>query len=122
MLSRTAELLKVVETGTAVTVVKPWGIERFVDCGEFIVKVIEVHDGHRTSLQYHRVKEEVITILNGTGHVRIEDARVRAGDPPVRIPPLTVHRAVGPVLLLEFTTPENDDVVRIEDDYLGSRT
>ena len=51
---------------------KPWGHEIVITCEHFILKVITIEEGHRTSLQHHEVKDEVIFIADGTGHVEID--------------------------------------------------
>lgn len=107
-------------------VVKPWGSETMFTTHEFILKLIKINDGARTSLQFHRQKDEVIHVLSGAGGVHVyADGEydpagpfvfVTAGE-RVHIPRLTLHRSIGPVTLLEFTSHPNDDVVRISDDY-----
>lgn len=110
-------------------VVKPWGSETMFTTPAFILKLIKINDGARTSLQFHRMKDEVIHVLEGDGGVEIYDMGythgigesngyvfVRAGERAF-IPRLNVHRSVGPVTLLEITSHPNDDVVRINDDY-----
>jgi len=106
---------------------KPWGHEEIFALvpGKFCGKVIYVRAGHSLSLQYHRVKEEVISVQRGT-------ARLEVGDDPeelsvvdlgpgegVHLPPGRIHRvtAVTDVWLLEASTTELDDVVRLADRY-----
>lgn len=109
---------------------KPWGSETMFTTPLFIMKIIKINEGCRTSLQLHRVKDEVIHILDGEGGVEIyshSDEMItsesyakcvfaRAGE-RVYIPHMHVHRSVGPVTLLEITTHPNDDIIRISDDY-----
>lgn len=117
-------LLALLAAGRLVRVEKPWGIEHMLtlpnDAG--ILKVIHVKDGHSTSLQHHQVKREVTYVLEAQhgGGVHVEHAGHAEYYPAgqhVELAPGTVHRSVGPCLLLEFTTPENDDVVRHHDRY-----
>lgn len=106
---------------------KPWGHEQIFALveGKYCGKVLHVDAGHSLSLQYHRVKDEVIWVQQGT-------ARVQVGDEPallatldlgpgdaVHLPPGRIHRvtAVTDVVLLEASTTELDDVVRLADDY-----
>lgn len=105
---------------------KPWGTERMFTTHDFILKIITINQGHRTSLQYHRRKEELIHVLSGSGGVHIypkdkfdpQGNYMKVGEGErVFIPPMNMHRSVGPVTLLEITSLENDDVVRVSDDY-----
>jgi mannose-6-phosphate isomerase len=106
---------------------KPWGEERWLvpEGSPFGFKVIAIRAGQRTSLQYHRHKEEANLVLCGGGRLLVAPD---AGSPPTAQPlipgqiahirPGTVHRveAVTDLVLVEVSTPELDDVVRIEDD------
>lgn len=112
---------------TVKVVYKPWGDERWLvpEGSPFGFKLITVRAGKRTSLQYHRQKEEANLILSGEGRLRLADD---AGAPLTEyalvpgqiahVRPGTVHRveAVTDLVLVEVSTPELDDVVRIEDD------
>jgi len=106
---------------------KPWGHEEIFALveGKFCGKVLHVRAGHSLSLQYHRVKEELISVQHGM-------ARLEVGEDPaalevvvlgpgdgVHLPPGRVHRvtAVTDLVLLEASTTELDDVVRLEDRY-----
>ena len=100
---------------------KPWGREEWLAVGERIVmKRIVVHAGSRLSLQKHVVKEEAWLLLRGRARVRFGDLEgvLAAGD-VLHIRPDTVHRiaAIDEVELIEASTPELDDVVRLDDDY-----
>ena len=105
---------------------KPWGFELlFAHTSKYAGKVIFVKKGHRLSLQYHERKDESIYIYTGKalieiegkdGHmasVMLETGRCR------RIPPFTKHRlkAIEDTTFLEVSTPELEDVKRLEDDY-----
>jgi len=105
---------------------KPWGYELlFALTPKYAGKVIFVKKGHRLSLQYHEKKDETLYIYEGRALLDIErdgghivSREVQSG---VSIPvaPLTRHRlkAIEDTVFLEVSTPELDDVVRIEDDY-----
>lgn len=104
---------------------KPWGYElRFVRTDRYAGKVLFVRAGSQLSLQYHRVKDESFLVQEGTLDLVLgqgPDQRVvpmRAGEAR-RIEPGTVHRfrAVTDCLLFEVSTPELEDVVRLEDDF-----
>jgi mannose-6-phosphate isomerase-like protein (cupin superfamily) len=119
----TDRILDALEKGTLRVVHKPWGHELIIETRAFLLKLIDVNADHQTSLQHHEVKDEVQWVLHAKGPggiwVHSDTAQLklyRAGD-HVRVRPGTIHRTVGPCMLLEVTTLENDDVVRHEDDY-----
>jgi len=116
MLFDSVSMIRALARSSATHVIKPWGEEVFVDTGEFIVKCIHINEGCRTSKQYHERKEEVLVIVGGTGHIDCDNIPYN-GAAPFHIMPGVVHRSVGPLVLLEVTTSDNDDVVRVEDDY-----
>lgn len=106
-------------------VVKPWGHElRFARTDLYAGKVLFIRAGHQLSLQYHREKDEAFFLQEGVLELVLggEDGqqvlRLGAGEAR-RVPPGTVHRfrAVTDCLLFEVSTPQLDDVVRLEDDY-----
>lgn len=103
------------------TVDKPWGREEWLVVGERIVmKRLIVHAGQRLSLQYHELKEEAWLITRGRAKVRYNETVGEIGEGKVvYIAPNTVHRieAIEEVEILEVSTPELTDVVRVEDDY-----
>jgi mannose-6-phosphate isomerase-like protein (cupin superfamily) len=106
---------------------KPWGHEEIfalVD-GKFCGKAIHVTDGHSLSLQYHEEKEEVISVQSGRLRVEIglheddmEAFDLEAGE-SIHLKPFTRHRvtAVGDTVMLEASTTQLTDVVRLEDRY-----
>jgi mannose-6-phosphate isomerase-like protein (cupin superfamily) len=104
---------------------KPWGYElHWAKTDRYVGKVIHVDAGHALSLQYHNVKDE--TILLWSGRMRFEITRdgemttfeMTPGE-RVHVSPKTVHRmtAIEDCDTLAVSTPELDDVVRIEDRY-----
>ena len=99
---------------------KPWGEEVIIEAQDFILKLITVREHQRTSLQHHEIKREVTVVVSGRGGVRGEELALSGivrPSMPVVVEPGTIHRTVGPCLMIEVTTPENWDVVRHEDDY-----
>jgi len=104
---------------------KPWGYElRFVRTDRYAGKVLFVKAGAQLSLQFHERKDEAFFVQEGTMELVLgggaEQQVVRLGPGESRrIAPHTVHRfrAVTDVLLFEVSTPELEDVVRLEDDY-----
>ena len=107
------------------TTEKPWGYELlFAHTDKYAGKVIFVDKGRRLSLQYHKLKDETMYIHEGKVLLEIEvDGKMvikeLSSGSSVRIPPMTKHRvtAVEDTLLFEVSTPELDDVVRVDDDY-----
>ncbi len=105
---------------------KPWGFELlFAQTPKYAGKLIFVRKGHRLSLQYHQKKDESIYVYEGKVLVELEgsDGRMTSAtlqpSQCVRIPPLTKHRiqAIEDTTLFEVSTPELEDVTRLEDDY-----
>ena len=109
----------------ATHVPKPWGHELHWALTErYVGKVLHIRAGHALSLQYHNRKDE--TILLWSGRLRFE---MRQGDATrtwemqpgehVHVPPGTVHRmtAIEDCDVIEVSTPELDDIVRLEDRY-----
>jgi mannose-6-phosphate isomerase-like protein (cupin superfamily) len=90
-------------------------------------KFLYIKEGRQLSRQYHEHKEETIYVLKGTLILEIgqgKDMVTKELSPgsTYHIPPGTIHRFCAPkdrmpVELVEVSTPEIDDVVRIEDDY-----
>lgn len=104
---------------------KPWGYELiWAETSRYVGKILHIHAGERLSRQYHRVKEE--TLLVKTGEMLLEigptpearTLRMREGD-TFHVTPGLVHRmiAITDVDVIEVSTPELDDVVRLEDEY-----
>jgi quercetin dioxygenase-like cupin family protein len=111
---------------TSKKVMKPWGWELwFAHSKHYVGKIIFVKKGHRLSKQYHRFKHE--TVYADTGRWVLEigarKRRMKPGD-TAEIRPGLVHRFTAPfenIRLLEVSTPQVKDVVRLEDDYGRSR-
>ena len=100
---------------------KPWGYEEILEQNEhYVVKLLFMRRDARCSLQYHEEKHETIYVLSGNLLVRKGDVSLecQTGDYVV-IPPGTVHRMRGLTdsSYLETSTPQLDDVVRLEDAY-----
>jgi mannose-6-phosphate isomerase len=107
---------------------KPWGYEIWWARTErYVGKILHVKKGESLSLQYHNVKEETIRIQSGRLLLEIgaadEEGQLRRVDmgpgDVMHIAPRTVHRMTGleDCDVLEVSTPELDDVVRLEDRY-----
>ena len=107
---------------------KPWGYEIWWGrTDRYVGKILFVKAGHSLSLQFHRVKEETVRVLSGRllfeTRPSAEEGELRRiemspGD-TIHIPPGTVHRMTGieDCEIVEVSTPELDDVVRLEDRY-----
>ena len=104
---------------------KPWGYElHWAKTDRYVGKVLHVNAGHALSLQYHNHKDETIFLWSGRLLFEIQEGEtlvkreMRPGE-SVHIMPRTVHRmtAIEDSDILEVSTPELDDVVRLEDRY-----
>jgi len=104
---------------------KPWGYElRWATTDRYAGKVLHVKAGHALSLQYHERKEETIYLWSGRLLFErgqggtLAACEMRPGDRQ-HIAPKTVHRmtAIEDCDIFEVSTPELDDVVRLEDRY-----
>ena len=106
---------------------KPWGHEEIFALveGRFCGKVLHVNAGEALSLQYHERKEEVIAVQSGRCRMQVgaHESAMEAHDlgpgDSVHLPAGARHRveALTDVVLLEVSTTELDDVVRLEDRY-----
>ncbi|HEY7368358.1 MAG TPA: cupin domain-containing protein [Thermoanaerobaculia bacterium] len=104
---------------------KPWGHEIvFAENERYAGKILHLEPGHSLSLQYHERKDETIYVLSGEVMLEVEEngamaiRRLTPGD-AYRIRPGIRHRmrAEVPTDLAEVSSPELDDVIRLEDDY-----
>ena len=109
------------------TVPKPWGHETiWAHTDRYVGKILHVKAGHALSVQYHERKDETVYLLSGEliywvkldGSEDLQDMKLRPGE-SFRITPGTIHymEAVTDCDVLEASTPELDDVVRIKDRY-----
>ena len=100
---------------------KPWGREVWwAVADQYVGKRLEVTAGHCLSLQYHRRKHETLYFLSGDVRLQLGDERRIVGPGYVAVvPPGTVHRmeALTNAVIFEVSTPELQDVVRLEDRY-----
>ena len=105
---------------------KPWGHELiWADTDRYVGKILHVRAGHALSLQYHERKDETIHVLHGRMRffvgalgADLDEVELAEGQ-SYRIVPGTVHRmvAVTDVDILEASTPDLEDVIRLEDRY-----
>ena len=104
---------------------KPWGYElHWAKTDRYVGKIIHIEKGHALSLQYHNKKDETIMLLSGKLLFEIQEhgQLVKHEVAPLRpfhVTPGTVHRmtAIEDCDVVEVSTPELDDVVRLEDRY-----
>jgi mannose-6-phosphate isomerase len=108
-----------------VRVPKPWGHETiWAQTDRYVGKILHIDAGQELSVQYHHKKDETVYLLSGeiVYNVRqgeqLQDMRLKVGE-SFRITPGTVHQmiAVTDCDVLEVSTPELDDVVRLSDKY-----
>lgn len=112
-----------------VKVPKPWGHETiWARSDRYVGKILHINAGHELSVQFHERKDETIHLLSGeivyrvqkdpSRRDRLEDVKLEVGE-SFRITPGTVHQmvAVTDCDVLEVSTPELDDVVRLSDRY-----
>jgi quercetin dioxygenase-like cupin family protein len=104
---------------------KPWGYElHWAKTDRYVGKLIHVAKGHALSLQYHNLKDETIYLHSGRLLFEIEvdgtlEKREMCPGERVHITPRTVHRmtAIEDSDIFEVSTPELQDVVRLDDRY-----
>jgi len=103
---------------------KPWGYEIiWAKTDKYVGKILHINKGQKLSLQYHEKKMETIYVQNGNLELHLQDKIVILHEGQTfHIIPNTIHRFACPnnnesVELLEVSTPELDDVVRLRDDY-----
>ncbi len=120
---------------TVTRVPKPWGHETiWAHTDRYVGKILHIKAGQALSVQYHDVKDETVYLLSGELIYRVWDRPVAGGALPgdaapvdvklklgeaYRITPHTVHQmeAVTDCDVLEASTPDLDDVVRLQDRY-----
>lgn len=105
---------------------KPWGREIwFAQNDKYAGKILELKKGHRYSLQYHEEKEETqyiysgkVKITYGTDKDNLKETILNPGD-KFDVFPYSIHRAeaLEDSEIFEVSTPQLDDVVKLNDDY-----
>ena len=104
---------------------KPWGYELiWARTDRYVGKILHIEAGHLLSLQYHERKDESIYVLSGEIVLRLQqgetliERHVGQGE-AFHIQPKQVHQfeAVVTSDLIEASTPELDDVIRLKDRY-----
>jgi mannose-6-phosphate isomerase-like protein (cupin superfamily) len=121
------------ELDTAERIEKPWGYELIwaKSCSKdgYVGKILFIKAGHKLSFQYHEEKEETILVKSGIlylvteGFVNNPEERKIIKLSPgetFHIPPFYTHRFMAKesnVELIEVSTKQLEDIVRLEDDY-----
>jgi len=104
---------------------KPWGHEIiWAHTERYVGKLLHIKAGHALSLQYHQVKDETLHCLSGEMELELDEGSgffkrmLRPGE-SYHVKPGTRHRmtALTDVDIMEASTPELHDVVRLEDRY-----
>jgi mannose-6-phosphate isomerase len=104
---------------------KPWGYELiFARTERYVGKILHVNRGESLSLQYHEIKEETLFVVSGELKLTIEadgdrrELSLGTGQ-AFHIPPRMIHRmeAIEDTDVAEVSTPELEDVVRLDDRY-----
>ncbi len=112
---------------TVTHVPKPWGHETiWAHTERYVGKILHINAGHELSVQYHNRKDETVYLLWGEiiyrvqreGDDILDDVQLNVGE-SFRIAPGTIHQmiAVTDCDVLEVSTPEVDDIVRLSDKY-----
>jgi mannose-6-phosphate isomerase len=124
------------DENSAKVVVKPWGREIWInfrknenigdETKRYIMKKLYINKGTKTSFQYHKDKVETNFLIKGSVEAWFEDKKghidiqVLSAGAIWTIPKGVKHRIVTleDIILIESSSTEVDDVVRIEDDTL----
>jgi mannose-6-phosphate isomerase-like protein (cupin superfamily) len=105
---------------------KPWGHELiWAETEKYVGKILHIRRGFCLSLQYHNAKDETVLVQSGILTLEIGDnssrqvCKLNPGE-SCHIPPGAIHRmsaSDGDVDVVEVSTPELNDIVRLEDRY-----
>jgi mannose-6-phosphate isomerase len=104
---------------------KPWGHEIvWAETDRYVGKVLHIKAGHKLSRQYHERKDETFFVQSGEMQLEIGEGAtmktlvLKPGE-SFHCTPHTIHRMIAQidVDVIEVSTPELDDVVRLEDAY-----
>jgi mannose-6-phosphate isomerase len=114
------------EGESATRVEKPWGHELiWAHTDKYVGKILVIETGKRLSLQRHEIKDETILVISGRLRLTIEGEDGVVGQEELgpgdhrRVRTGRIHRyeAIERCELIEVSTPELDDVIRLEDDF-----
>ena len=143
-----SELIKILSVGDVPFIKKPWGWERWIADGRphfpYVFKEIFLKAGFRSSLQFHRKKQETSYVQKGKGILhycarpvdverflaggysedelsnivrQLEKKELKVGS-VYHISPGIIHRleAIEDIMFVESSTVEVDDIFRLADD------
>ena len=105
---------------------KPWGKEELLEKNEkYMFKKLTMLKGNACSLQYHEIKTETVYLLSGSLKIYTGDTEHKLDEivlkphDAITLVPYKVHRmeSLEDSVYLEASTPELDDVVRLQDRY-----
>ena len=104
---------------------KPWGYELiWAETPHYVGKILVVRKGERLSWQYHRMKDETLCVAEGVVDFEYQHGDDRqvlrlVKDESIHVPKGMRHRviAVEDARVFEVSTPQTDDIVRLEDAY-----
>jgi mannose-6-phosphate isomerase-like protein (cupin superfamily) len=106
---------------------KPWGYELiWAESDDYVGKILFVNAGESLSLQFHNVKDESWLVQQGRAKLELGSAgdamlkqEIIGPGATFRFRPGTVHRvtAIDDTKIVEVSTAQLDDVVRLEDRY-----
>ena len=108
------------------TVIKPWGKEEWLELNDkYCYKRIYINAGYKTSYQYHQFKKETNYIISGEAEVWLEndkgvvEKKIMKEGEYFNVTPPKKHRVIAltDIILQEVSTPEVDDVIRINDEF-----
>lgn len=104
---------------------KPWGREEWLVLNDkYCLKRLYITKGEKLSLQYHEKKKETMFLESGLCDLQLNDAMILMKENKAyTIQPNDIHRLTAhkDTVILEVSTPEIDDVIRLEDKYDRSR-
>jgi len=108
------------------TVIKPWGREEWLELNDaYCYKRIYINAGYKTSYQYHNFKRETNFIISGEAEIWLEnndgvlEKKIMKAGEYFNVTPPKKHRVIAltDIILQEVSTPEVDDVIRIDDEF-----
>lgn len=113
---------------------KPWGGEDWLVKNEhYVAKHLYINPKEQISLQYHNEKHETMIVLEGMGQLLLGSVGAKADTPCawstitvgdiIPIPPNTLHqiKAITGLKILEISTPQTEDLVRVGEDKYGRK-
>jgi mannose-6-phosphate isomerase len=107
-------------------IMKPWGYEMiWAETDKYVGKTLHIHQGEKLSLQFHKEKDETIMLLSGKMLFEYFKAGEKSQtielnpEDKFHIAPNLRHRmiAIEDCIVVEVSTPQLDDIVRLEDSY-----